>query len=113
LGEREFGELEVGERYFNGRVRVPCAKGNNGTHRTLDSSVNFGSGEVPHLSSRTRLRATCHRRFSGKAPSHRTPRGSRGARTKRPSWVRGLWSWSGEYQRAMCKREITVPVCPI
>jgi len=76
---------------------VPFAKGNNGTHRTLDSAVNFGLGEeVPHLSSRTA-------RLRGTVPRHRTPSGCLESRTKRPKRIRGLWTWSGEYQRAMRK----------
>jgi len=38
VGKGYFGKLEVGEREsgdFDGRVRVPCTKGNYGTHRTL------------------------------------------------------------------------------
>jgi len=90
VGEREVGEREVGERVFgkqevrerekresgdfDGRVRVPCTKGNNGTHRTLDSAVDFGPEDVPHLSSWTaRLRCTWHRRISRTAPRHWTP----------------------------------------
>jgi len=84
-------------------------KGNNGTHRTLDFAVDFVPGEeVPHLNSRTaRLRATCHKSFSRIAPGHRILGDSRGPRTKRPSWIRILWTWSEEYQRAVRKREIT------
>jgi len=92
-----FGELEVGggeSENFDGRVSVPCAKGKNGTLRTLHSAVVFGPGEeVPHLSSRTaRLRATCHRRFSRIAPRYQTPGGSRGSRKMRPNWIHGLWT---------------------
>jgi len=102
------GELEVREREREWGIRRRWENENNGTHRTLDSAVDFGPGkEVPHLSSRTaRLRATCHRRFSRIAPRYRTPCGSRGSRTKRPNWIRGL-------PRAVRKGEITVPGCPI
>jgi len=54
-GDRE--SLESKERIMRewrlgGKARVPCAKGNNGIHRTLDSPVSFGPGEeVPHLGS--------------------------------------------------------------
>jgi len=57
VGELEVGEreLEVGERE---RKRVEtsmaegewCAKGNNGTHRTLDSVGDLGPGEKCHIS---------------------------------------------------------------
>jgi len=56
------------------KKRVWRTKGNNGTHRTLGSAVDFGPGEEgPHLSSGTvRLRATYHRRISRPVPRHRT-----------------------------------------
>jgi len=39
---------------LDGRVKVSCAKGNNGSDRILVSAVDFGPGEeVPHFSSRT------------------------------------------------------------
>jgi len=41
--ENERSVREIGD--FDGTVRVPFAKGNNGTQRTLDSAVNFGPGE--------------------------------------------------------------------
>jgi len=74
--ERMERERERGD--FNGRIKVPCAKGKNGSHRTFDFAVDFGPREeVPHLSSGTaRLRATCHRRISRTVPRHRTPGGS-------------------------------------
>jgi len=73
--------------------------------RSLDSAVDLGPGEdVPHLSSGSaRLRAICYRRLSRIAQRHRTPGGSRGSRTKRPIWICGPWTWSGEYQRAKRK----------
>jgi len=110
---RAWGECEGG--VFEGTARVSCAKGNNGTHQTLNSAVSLGpEDEVPYLCSGTaRLNATCNRRVCRTAPSRRTPVGSRGQKTKGSNGNHGLWICSREYQRAVRKKEITVPEGPI
>jgi len=75
---RTRGWRQMESEVFDGRVRVPYAKGNNGTHRTLDSAVDFGQG---HLSSGTApRRATYHRRICRKAPRRGIPVVSRAYR---------------------------------
>jgi len=52
LRTRGWREMESVD--LDGRVKVSCAKGNNGSDRILVSAVDFGPGEeVPHFSSRT------------------------------------------------------------
>jgi len=79
--------------------------------RNLDSAVNFGPGEeVPHLDSgAAHRRATSVTGTNGMAAVGKTLVGSCAERTSGSNRSHGLWTRSGEIQRAVRKREITVP----
>jgi len=83
-------------------------------HRTLDSPVNFGPGEeVPHLGS-----GAAHRRATSITGISKTSAVGGASiisgtwRTSGSTRRHGLWTQSGEIQRAVRKREITVPGGP-
>jgi len=92
-----------------------CKRGIRELHRTLYSAVNFGpEEEVPHLGSgAAHRRATSITETSGTAAVGRASVGSCAERTSGSNRSHGLWTRSGEFQRAVCKREITVPGGPI
>jgi len=105
--ERESLETKDGdrERMETSRARQECRVQKRITelYRTLDSPENFGPGEeVPHLGSgEAHRRGTSITGISGTAAVGGSTRSH------------GLWTQSGEIQRAMRKKEITVPGGPI
>jgi len=118
-GERESLETKDGdrERVETSRARQECRVQKRVTelHRTLDSPVNFGPGEeVPHLGGgAAHRRATSITGISGMAAVGGASIGSGTGTTSGSSRRHGLWTQSGEIQRAVRKREITVPGGPI
>jgi len=118
-GDRESLETQGGEQESleTSRARQECRvqKRITGLHRTLDSPLNFGPGEeVPHLGSgAAHRRATSITGISGTTAVGGTSMGSGTWRTSGSTRSHGLWTQSGEIQRAMRNREITVPGGPI
>jgi len=118
-GERESLETMDGdrERMETSRARQECRVQKTITelHRTLDSPVSFGPGEeVPHFGSgAAHRRATSITGISGTAAVGGASIGSDTRRTSGSTRRHGFWTRNGEIQRAMRKREITVPGGPI
>jgi len=105
---REFGDLA-------GKARVPCAKTDNGTPPDFELSRKLWTGRRSATSRQWSGTQACHKHH-GKQRNGSSGRSIGWVRYVKDKWVNQearTWTRSGEIQRAMRNREITVPGGPI